>query len=137
MRAFAWTLAWAAASVGGFAACGTAKVAGAGEECFLATDCAEGLACLPSEITGDPCNPQVIRRVCGSDLSKVSPTNCGPPAPSDAGDAAAGDARPGDAARDAPADAPPVDAPPPVDTGVDAPPPVDASDGGAGDATTD
>lgn len=44
-------------------ACGTAKLVGSGEDCFVATDCEPGLACVP-QADG--------RRICSNDLSSVS-----------------------------------------------------------------
>lgn len=85
-------------------ACATSSSrAGAGEECFLASDCEDGLVCVPQANGG---------RVCSNDISRVAgkpPT--GEP-PSEAGADAA------EAGPDAPVEDAPMDAP--GDTGVDA-----------------
>ena len=87
------------------AGCGSkAKLAGNGQECYLATDCAAGLVCLPTKAGN---------RVCGNDLSGVQKEP--PPAmrqdagddAGDAGEAGAGDdegGAPGDDAGGAPGD---------------------------------
>ncbi len=82
------------------AACSTsATPGGAGAECFQATDCAQGLVCLPPSCNGG-------KQICGSDLTCVqsmldagvesSAFETGPP----------------------PEGAPPADSPPPTDTGT-------------------
>jgi hypothetical protein len=88
-----------------------AKLIAQGGECLQATDCVDGLVCVPQ---------QDGRRICSNDLSGVqSIEEAGPPP--------AGDAGALDATSDAPlADVEQPDAGPPADTG--APP-----DAGGGD----
>jgi len=110
------------AVVGGLVvACSSQELAGLGGSCNLATDCQDGLACVP-QANGT--------RVCSNDLSGVQK----PFQPGGGADAAGGDGAMGDG--EAPADTGPLpdvtvkDTGPPVqDTGADAPPPTD---GGAG-----
>jgi hypothetical protein len=90
------------------AACSKSGVVGKGEQCYLATDCAPGLVCVPQGDEG--------ARICSDDLSGVA----GRPPPEAGVDAGEG----GDAPADGP---PPVDAPPPLDTGTDTNPPPDAA----------
>jgi hypothetical protein len=93
------------------AACASsASKVGAGAECFLASDCEDGLVCVPQANGG---------RVCSSDISRVAGS---PPAEGGAGDANAADAT------DAPADGPPADAPV-QDTGADTGPADAGQDG--------
>ena len=105
----------------------------AGGECFVVTDCAAGLVCLPRKDG---------TRVCGSDLSSVEKPAASGSGATDAGTPMA-DAAPGDDATTAtdattpPRDAGPKDAAPPKDA---TPPPVDAgadADDAASDATGD
>ena len=100
-------------------ACSEAKLVGAGGECLQATDCEDGLVCIP----------QGSQRVCSSDLSKIQKTGDG----TGSGDgAAAADASPsGDGGPGTIVDAPardtnsprdtsvPPDTQPPPDTGAD------------------
>lgn len=86
------------------AACQSSEAgqAAAGAECFVASDCAEGLACIPQRNGG---------RRCSNDLTEVAGD---PPAEGEGGAEAAADAPMNDAPmNDAPADAP-------QDTGNDA-----------------
>ena len=125
MRRSSWlSLACARASVlclGGLGAfgfllgaCSThGKAVPLGGECFQATDCGDGVVCVP-QADG--------KRICSTDISgTVSIEDAGGPPPADAGDA--GDAGPSDAGPDAartdaaPKDAAPPDSEPP-DTGA-------------------
>ncbi len=94
------------------AACSTkAKLIAQGGECLQATDCADGLVCVPQKDG---------RRLCDNDLSLVQSTeDAAAPAPTDAGrrDGSA------DAASDAPT--------PPPDSGTD------ADDGAVADSATE
>ena len=92
-------------------ACSThGKTVPLGGECFQATDCGDGVVCVP-QADG--------KRICSTDISGiVSVEDAGGPPPADAGDAGSSDAGP-DAARTdaAPKDAAPPDSEPP-DTGA-------------------
>ncbi len=93
------------------AACASsASKVGAGAECFLASDCEDGLVCVPQPNGG---------RVCSNDISRVAGR---PPAEGGAGDANVADAT------DAPVNDAPADSPP-QDTGTDTGP-VDAGQDG-------
>ncbi len=96
-----------------FAACNpdTARV-GAGGECFVATDCEQGLVCVPQ---------QNGSRVCSNDLSRIS----GRPPPEAGPRDAVADAD--DAAQDAPEDAPIQETG--TDTGADTGPVDSGADG--------
>ncbi len=126
----------AATAIALAAACSTkASLVAQGGECELATDCADGLVCIPQKDG---------TRTCDSNLSSIEkPAGAGgtdaavPPAPT--AEAGAGDgAGPTDAGT---GPKPDVNVPPPVDAGEkDAapPPPVDASDSAApADAATE
>src|SRR6185503_21193189 len=84
-------------------ACSTSpKLVGAGGQCFQATDCQDGLVCIPLSNGG---------RVCSADLTSVQKV----PEPPDNGDAA----------DDGPTDDGPLDGPPPGDGPGDTGPPPD------------
>src|SRR5207253_1845432 len=72
----------------------TARV-GAGAECFLATDCEDGLVCVPQ---------QNGSRICSSDLTRVAGRPPPEAGPRDAGEAGDADE---DANQDGSIDAPP------------------------------
>jgi hypothetical protein len=95
-------LAFAALLVGPQACSTKNQLVGAGQACFLATDCEPGLVCVPQENGG---------RLCSDDLTRVAgdtPPEAGP------ADAATPDAP----QNDAPSDSPPNDTGP-QDTGAD------------------
>ena len=87
--------------------CGTkAKLVAQGGECFQATDCADGLVCIPQKDG---------RRICDNDLSGIQVTeDAAPPPPRDGGR---------DGASDGPTDAPapPTDGEADTGGGADAP----------------
>src|SRR5262245_20241554 len=87
----------------GAACAASSSRAGAGAECFLATDCEDGLVCVPQPNGG---------RVCSSDLSRVT----GKPPPGQDEDGAMAADAPAERGEGGPAGAS-DDAP--VDTGVD------------------
>ena len=99
-----------------FACASQPSLAGAGEQCFAATDCADGLLCVPQRDGS---------RLCSDDLSQVSGR---PPAGPDAAMTEAGDG---------PREATPTDGQGGQDTSMPdtsmpdtSMPPVDASEGG-------
>jgi len=70
-------------AVAAVASCGTkAKLVAQGGECLLATDCQDGLVCVPQADT---------TRICDSDLSRIQRTEDAAP-PRDAARDGAGDA---------------------------------------------
>ena len=90
------------------AACSTkAKLIAQGGECFQATDCVDGLVCVPQKDG---------RRICDNDLTPVQSTE-------DAAAPAVADAGPRDASRDGTSDAPL----PPADADTDTGAAVDAA----------
>jgi hypothetical protein len=110
-RAF-WLLAGAAASAAiAIVACSASpKLAGMGETCLQATDCADGLVCIPQKGGS---------RVCSNDLSSIQTTEEAGGGGDDTGDD-------GTAAGDGPTDAaPPSDGPEPQDGASDTTSPPD------------
>ena len=113
MRRAFWLLAGAAASAAiAIVACSASpKLAGMGETCLQATDCADGLVCIPQKGGS---------RVCSNDLSSIQTTE----EAGGGGDDATGDD--GTAAGDGPTEAaPPSDGPEPPDGAPDTTPPPD------------
>jgi hypothetical protein len=113
-RAFAWA---ALAPVAMLIACGSQKLGAQGATCLQATDCQEGLVCVPQPKGAN---------VCSSDLSTIQLTEDATAPAMDAG--AKRDAGTADAAVD---DAPGADAPGADDAAQEdvapPPPPVDAA----------
>jgi hypothetical protein len=90
------------------ASCGTSTPVGEGQACSLATDCVDGLVCVPQDNGAS---------VCSSDLTKAA--GKGPPE----GGAADANARDGEGGvREAGGDGPPVEDTGPPDTGGGGPP---------------
>jgi len=103
--------ALACAAVG---ACSSSpKLVGAGGECFQATDCQDGLVCIPKRGGSS---------VCSSDLSSIQTTEEAGGAPTDASDDGPADGPPpgdGPLPDSEPDTVVPADTAPPGDTGVE------------------
>jgi hypothetical protein len=116
-------VAWAAlAPLAMLIACGSQKLGAQGATCLQATDCQEGLVCVPQPKGAN---------ICSSDLSTIQLTEDATAPAMDA--AAKRDAASADAAVD---DAPGADAPV-ADDAAPPPPPVDAAPADASASTPD